>query len=208
MQHFSILSRTPLFYENVWKMIENNAFTSVMLSSISSTVERNAISLFAFQDTPAGTLQRKKSLPDVQCLDVTTKAQGSKAMTREEISVLSSARREAVRKQLEEIEAYKSNPFLYILNPRVKVSFVHYKRVSWWIISWLAYNWILEVVANFWYVFLSLAKLNQNVVSWQSLKMIAQKSSSQCLKISQNVAFEKGVLSFIILWTLLDLLAN
>ena len=122
MQHFSILSRTPLFYENVWKMIENNAFTSVMLSSISSTVERNAISLFAFQDTPAGTLQRKKSLPDVQCLDVTTKAQGSKAMTREEISVLSSARREAVRKQLEEIEAYKSNPFLYILNPRVKVS--------------------------------------------------------------------------------------
>ena len=147
MQHFSILSRTPLFYENVWKMIENNAFTSVMLSSISSTVERNAISLFAFQDTPAGTLQRKKSLPDVQCLDVTTKAQGSKAMTREEISVLSSARREAVRKQLEEIEAYKSNPFLYILNPRVKVSFVHYKRVSWFI-SWLAYNGLMISLTN------------------------------------------------------------
>ena len=73
------------------------------------------------QDTPAGTLQRKKSLPDVKCLDVTTQAQGSKAMTREEISVLSSARREAVRRQLEEIEAYKNNPFLYILNPRVKV---------------------------------------------------------------------------------------
>ena len=76
---------------------------------------------FNSQDTPTGTLQRKKSLPDVQCLDVTTKAQGSKAMTREEISVLSSARREAVRRQLEEIEQYKSNPFLYILNPRVKV---------------------------------------------------------------------------------------
>ena len=73
------------------------------------------------QDTPAGTLQRKKSLPDVKCLDVTTQAQGSKAMTREEISVLSSARREAVRRQLEEIEAYKNNPFLYILNPRLKV---------------------------------------------------------------------------------------
>ena len=43
-------------------------------------------------------------------------------MTREEISVLSSARREAVRRQLEEIERYKSNPFLYILNPRVTVS--------------------------------------------------------------------------------------
>ena len=78
------------------------------------------MSLFC-KDTPAGTLQRKKSLPDVQCLDVTTKAQGSKAMTREEISVLSSARREAVRRQLEEIERYKSNPLLYILNPRVTV---------------------------------------------------------------------------------------
>ena len=76
---------------------------------------------FTMQDTPAGTLQRKKSLPDVKCLDVTTQAQGSKAMTREEISVLSSARREAVRRQLEEIEAYKNNPFLYILNPRLKV---------------------------------------------------------------------------------------
>ena len=47
--------------------------------------------------------------------------------------------------------------------------------------------------------FLSLAKLNQNVVGWQSLKMIAQKSSSQCLKISQNVAFEKfSILAFFI----------
>jgi len=74
------------------------------------------------KDTQAisGTLQRKKSLPDVHAIDVTTKAQGSKAMTREEISVLSSARREAVRRQLEEIERYKTNPFLYILNPRVK----------------------------------------------------------------------------------------
>ena len=74
------------------------------------------------QDTPAGTLQRKKSLPDVQALDVTTKSQGSKAMTREEISVLSSARRETVRRQLEEVERYKSNPLLYLLNPRVTVS--------------------------------------------------------------------------------------
>ena len=49
-------------------------------------------------------------------------------MTREEISVLSSARREAVRKQLEEIERYKSNPFLYILNPRVKVSYWKFYR--------------------------------------------------------------------------------
>ena len=155
MQHFSILSRTPLFYENVWKMIENNAFTSVMLSSISSTVERNAISLFAFQDTPAGTLQRKKSLPDVQCLDVTTKAQGSKAMTREEISVLSSARREAVRKQLEEIEAYKSNPFLYILNPRVKVSsilFIISEPADSSADSHIMVSWFLWQMTNNWFL--------------------------------------------------------
>jgi len=74
------------------------------------------------QDTPASALQRKKSLPDVQCLPVVTKSQGSKEMTREEISVLSSSRRENLRKQLEEIERYKSNPLLYILNPRTTVS--------------------------------------------------------------------------------------
>ena len=67
-------------------------------------------------------LQRKKSLPDVQNLVVVTAKQGSKQMTREEISVLSSARRETMRRQLEEIERYKANPFLYILNPRLKVN--------------------------------------------------------------------------------------
>ena len=84
---------------------------------------------FSLQDPLAGALQRKKSLPDVQCLDVTTKAQGSKAMTREEISVLSSARREAVRRQLEEIESYRNNPFLYILNPRITV--IKMRRAVW-----------------------------------------------------------------------------
>jgi len=42
-------------------------------------------------------------------------------MTREEISVLSSARRDNVRRRLEEVERYKRNPLLYILNPRVQV---------------------------------------------------------------------------------------
>jgi hypothetical protein len=41
---------------------------------------------------------------------------------REEISVLSSSRRENVRRQIEEIERYKSNPILYILSPRTTVS--------------------------------------------------------------------------------------
>ena len=68
-------------------------------------------------------LQRKKSLPDVQDLVGVAAQQSSQEMTREEISVLSSARRETVRRQLEEIEAYRSNPFLYLLNPRVTVSY-------------------------------------------------------------------------------------
>ncbi len=51
-----------------------------------------------------------------------TSSQGSKEMTREEISVLSSSRRENVRKQMEEIERYKSNPIMYIINPRVQVN--------------------------------------------------------------------------------------
>jgi hypothetical protein len=40
---------------------------------------------FKFQESPASALQRKKSLPDVQCLSTVTKSQGSKEMTREEI---------------------------------------------------------------------------------------------------------------------------
>ena len=66
-------------------------------------------------------LQRKKSLPDVQDLVGVAAQQSSQEMTREEISVLSSARRDNVRRQMEEIERYKSNPIMYILNPRVQV---------------------------------------------------------------------------------------
>jgi len=72
------------------------------------------------KDSSGAVMKRKKSLPDVQDLDVVTKQQSSKQMTREEISVLSTQRRETMRRQLEEIERYKSNPLLYILNPRMK----------------------------------------------------------------------------------------
>jgi len=65
-------------------------------------------------------IQRKKSLPDVAALPVVTVKQGSQAMTREEISVLSSARREEIRRQLEEAERYRANPVLYILNPHIR----------------------------------------------------------------------------------------
>ena len=67
-------------------------------------------------------MQRKKSLPDVAALPAVTVKQGSAAMTREEISVLSSARREEIRRQLEEAERYRANPVLYIFNPHIRVS--------------------------------------------------------------------------------------
>merc|ERR1712203_1079417 len=55
-----------------------------------------------FQVLGNSAIQRKKSLPDVAALPVVTVKQGSQAMTREEISVLSSARREEIRRQVEE----------------------------------------------------------------------------------------------------------
>uniref|UniRef100_A0A034WPL0 uncharacterized protein LOC105234244 n=1 Tax=Bactrocera dorsalis TaxID=27457 RepID=A0A034WPL0_BACDO len=61
------------------------------------------------------TLQRKKSLPDFQDLPRATEA-----MTREEVSALGSARREAVRRQIEINERLKANPLLYIFSPQVK----------------------------------------------------------------------------------------
>lgn len=43
-------------------------------------------------------------------------------MSREEVSVLGSARREEVRRQKDESERYKANPLLYLTSPQVKVS--------------------------------------------------------------------------------------
>lgn len=60
-------------------------------------------------------LQRKKSLPDVQQLPA------KNLMSREEVSVLGSARREEVRRQADESERYKANPLLYLVSPQVKV---------------------------------------------------------------------------------------
>ncbi|KAL9930022.1 junctophilin isoform 1-T6 [Glossina fuscipes fuscipes] len=61
------------------------------------------------------TLQRKKSLPDFQELPRATEA-----MSREEVSALGSARREAVRRQIEMNERLKGNPLLYLVSPQVK----------------------------------------------------------------------------------------
>ncbi|XP_046675337.1 uncharacterized protein LOC124364142 isoform X2 [Homalodisca vitripennis] len=61
------------------------------------------------------TLQRKKSLPDVQVLP-----RAAEPMSREEASVLSSARREELRRMTEEAEKLRANPLLYLVSPNVK----------------------------------------------------------------------------------------
>lgn len=64
-------------------------------------------------------LQRKKSLPDVaQPIQLTATA----PLSREEVSVLSSIRREEIRRQIDEHERLRANPFLYLVSPQVKVS--------------------------------------------------------------------------------------
>jgi len=65
-------------------------------------------------------MQRKKSLPDVATLPKVTATQGSQAMTREEISVLSSARREEIRRQLDMADRYRANPLLYMFDPSIR----------------------------------------------------------------------------------------
>lgn len=65
---------------------------------------------------PAPVPKRKKSLPG-----------GSEApvpvLSREEASVLSSQRREEIRRQAEEAERYRANPLLYFCSPQVKAWF-------------------------------------------------------------------------------------
>lgn len=71
-----------------------------------------------FQSIPVSQpLQRKKSLPDVQGLP-----RAMDAMSREEVSMLGSARREEIRKMADESERLRANPLLYLVSPQVKVS--------------------------------------------------------------------------------------
>lgn len=61
-------------------------------------------------------LQRKKSLPEVR------DAAGAGVMSREEVSMLGSARREEVRRMQDESEKLRANPLLYLVSPQVKVN--------------------------------------------------------------------------------------
>lgn len=57
---------------------------------------------------------RKKSLPDIS--NVT-----EPILSRETIAILSSQRREAIRRQEEEAERLRANPLLYLMSPEVWV---------------------------------------------------------------------------------------
>lgn len=46
-------------------------------------------------------------------------------MSREEVSMLGSARREEVRRQIENSEKLKANPLLYLVSPQVKVRYIN-----------------------------------------------------------------------------------
>lgn len=77
--------------------------------------------IFSVQAMPAAAmpLQRKKSLPDVaQPIQLTATA----PLSREEVSILSSMRREEIRRQIDESERLRANPLLYLVSPQVKVS--------------------------------------------------------------------------------------
>lgn len=83
--------------------------------------------LFFVQAMPAAavSLQRKKSLPDVaQPIQLTATA----PLSREEVSVLSSMRREEIRRQIDESERLRANPLLYLVSPQVKVSIYYRPR--------------------------------------------------------------------------------
>ncbi|XP_050426900.1 junctophilin-1-like isoform X2 [Adelges cooleyi] len=77
------------------------------------------------RETPTQTaLQRKKSLPDVQA-----PANAPASITREEVSVLSSARREEIRRMEEENERLRANPLLYLVSPHMKDWFTRQQLV-------------------------------------------------------------------------------
>lgn len=58
---------------------------------------------------------RKNSLPDIS----NAAAMESRVLSRETIAILSSQRREAIRRQEEQAERLRANPFLYLVSPEV-----------------------------------------------------------------------------------------
>ena len=78
-------------------------------------------SVTVLQVAPAPVPKRKKSLPGAADAPATI-------LSREEASVLSSQRREEVRRQAEEAERYRANPLLYFCSPQVKVGINMFPR--------------------------------------------------------------------------------
>ena len=102
----------------------------VSISNSRSSLEAHLSFCFSFisfvQAMPVAAMpfQRKKSLPDVaQPIQLTA----TSPLSREEVSFLSSMRREEIRRQVDESERLRANPLLYLVSPQVKVSIL---RVS------------------------------------------------------------------------------
>lgn len=89
-------------------------------------------------------LQRKKSLPDVAGSHHLT---ATSPLSREEVSVLSSMRREEVRRQIDERERLRANPFLYLVSPQVKVS--HSYKIYLIIIIGFFYFYFVKLIICF-----------------------------------------------------------
>merc|ERR1712106_647742 len=115
---FKLPAEDPIRYRGVQQEIPHFGAPPKRTESLYMKAGDNQQATFKVLGTSA--MQRKKSLPDVAALPTVTVKQGSQAMTREEISVLSSARREEIRRQLDEAERYRANPILYIFNPHIR----------------------------------------------------------------------------------------
>ncbi len=94
---------------------ETEIYTLATMYYCTRQCNKNNGMLFGFaQVAPAPVPKRKKSLPGAADAPAAI-------LSREEASVLSSQRREEVRRQVEEAERYRANPLLYFCSPQVKV---------------------------------------------------------------------------------------
>ncbi|XP_018899720.1 uncharacterized protein [Bemisia tabaci] len=92
---------------------ENLLFSPALMARRASESWIDTLPVEAIPTTSS--LQRKKSLPDFQGLP-----QATRPIPREEASILSSARREEIRRQQEESERLRANPLLYLVSPHVR----------------------------------------------------------------------------------------
>ena len=156
----SVPKRTESMYFKPFEDSNPQGNVSLIRFTVHSLEIPPNVSHYLPQEPQSTALKRKKSLPDVQNLVTVTQSTGSKQMTREEISVLSSSRRETIRREIEEIERYKNNPMLYVLNPRLKVGnifFINIMNIAHKIIPLPFQEWFYQQRLMIFVMFLNLS---------------------------------------------------